>query len=106
MKSLRHVVSVMRPTKTKGTLGETQGESEIVMNQWPCSIETLQGREAELARQTFASATLKVEGYGDPRRPFMATDYLQFGSRKLCIGFINDKQQNGLQLSLLCGEKT
>lgn len=114
MTNLRHVVNVMRPTKNKGTVGESQGQPDVVMRNWPCSIETLQGREADLARQTFASATLKVEGYGDPRNPFKATDYLEFVDgvtgtkdkpRKLYIGVVNDEKQNGIKLTLLCGEE-
>jgi hypothetical protein len=113
-KNLRHVVKVMRPTKTTNTLGNTQGEPEVICKQWPCSIETLQGREAELARQTFASATLKVEGWGNPQNPIRETDYLEFVDgvlgtidkpRKLYVGVVNDLKQNGIELSLLCGEE-
>jgi hypothetical protein len=110
---MRHVVKVMRPPKNTGTIGQTQGEPETICKEWPCSIETLQGREAELARQTFASATLKVEGYGNPNNPIRETDYLEFVDgvigtkdkpRKLYVGVVNDKRQNGIELTLLCGE--
>jgi hypothetical protein len=107
MKNLRHVVSVMRPTEATDTIGNTRGAPQQIFGQWPCSIETLSGRELELARSTYADATLKVEGYGDPGKRFKVTDYLtggSIGSRVLNIGFINDRQQNGIQLSLICGE--
>ncbi len=109
MKSLRHVVKVMRPTKATGGRGQIQGTPETVFNEWPCSIETLNGREVVQARTVFAEATLKVEGYGDPAKRFKERDYLtggSIGSRVLNIGFINDMQQNGVKLSLLCGERT
>ncbi len=109
MKSMRHVVNVMRPTDAEGTRGQSQGTPEQILKQWPCSIETMSGREIEQARTVFAEATHKVEGYGNPGNRFKERDYLTGGSigeRKLAIGFINDKQQNGVELSLLCGERT
>lgn len=112
MKAMCHVVNVMRPPKAHGTLGQTQGQPETIIRNWPCSIENLSGRELELARSTFAAATLKVEGYGDPRKPIEARDYLELASltpgkqpRKLFVGFVDDKMQNGIELSLICGEE-
>jgi head-tail adaptor len=101
---MRHVVNVMRPTKAKGTLGETQGTDKTVMKNWPCAIKTLTGNEQEDARQNGATANLEVSGYGNPGNPFKETDYLQFGERKLNIAFIDDVNQNGIELRLLCGE--
>jgi len=109
MKSLRHVVNVLRPTEAEGTRGQSQGQPDTICKEWPCSIETLSGREVVQARTIFAEATHKVEGYGDPGNRFKERDYLtggSIGTRKLAIGFINDIQQNGVQLSLLCGERT
>ena len=102
----RHLVNVMRPTDTEGTRGQSRGEPQTIYKNWPCSIATLNGREVEQARSVFAEATHKVEGYGNPAKRLAERDYLQFGERTLHIGFINDKQQNGLMLSLLCGERT
>lgn len=107
-------VNVMRPTKTTDTIGNTRGKPETIIADWPCSITTLSGRELELARQTFAAASLKVEGYGDPKRPIRETDYLEFDDgvistkdepRKLHVGVVIDADQNGIELSLLCGEE-
>lgn len=111
--NMRHVVKVMRPTKTTNDIGNTQGNPTIIFEKWPCSIETMSGRELELARQTFAAASLKVEGYGNPKNPIRETDYLEFidgvtgtkeKPRKLHVGVVNDKRQNGIELSLICGE--
>lgn len=101
---MRHMVTVMRPTQAQGTRGEPQGKDAVIVKDVPCSIETLSGREGELARQIFAAATYRVQMYGDPSKPIENTDYLQFGSRRLNIGFINDRQQNGIELELLCEE--
>lgn len=103
--TLRHVATVLRPPESNyGTLGQKQGQDEVIYKDWPCSIETLSGRESEYARQNYATATLVVKGYTDPAKPIKATDYLQFGARKINIGFVNDVDQNGLQSELLCGE--
>ncbi len=104
MKSLRHVVKVMRPTKNEGSLGELQGNPEVICNQWPCSIDALSGNEQERARQNGVTATYKIEGYGNPDKPFKETDWLELGERKFNIANIEDVQLNGVKLKLLCGE--
>jgi len=49
--------------------------------------------------------THRVRMYGDPSKPLTHTMYLKtWSGRKLNIGFINDVQQNGVELELLCGE--
>jgi len=100
----RHIVDVMRPTKNSGTLGETQGQPEVVIKNWPCSIVTLSGSEAESARQNTSGATLEVRGYGDPNNPIDEDCFLKFGNRNLTIVAINDEDQNGIKLRLMCGE--
>lgn len=113
MKSMRHVVNVMRPTKTKASLGQSQGNPEIVLKNVPCSIENLNGRELELARTSFASANVKVGLYGNPANPIFSTDYCEVvgqknrkgEARRLNIGSINDRFQNGVELTLICGEE-
>jgi head-tail adaptor len=94
----------MRPGEAVGSLGELQGKPETVIKNVPCSIKTLSGNEQESARQNGVTATLAVEMYGDPNKPLKEKDWLEFGSRKLNIAHIEDVNQNGLQLKLLCGE--
>lgn len=105
---MRHVVNVMRPTEATGTVGELQGQDATVIALVPCSIESLSGREAEIARSVYADVTLKVEMYADPRKPVTANDYLTggtIGTRKLYIGFVKDSNNMGTgTLELLCSE--
>ena len=102
---LRHVVTVKRPPKgNRGTLGQKQGTDDTIYKDWRCSIETLSGREAEQARQNFASATLSIKGYTDPKKPIQNTDYLQFGERRFEVGFVNNVDQLGIVAELLCAE--
>ncbi len=108
MTSLRHVVRVMRPAPPGGESSQTI-PPQAIRNEVPCSIETMNARESERMQQMYAGANVKVEGHGDPAKRFKERDYLtggSIGSRVLNIGFINDIQQNGLKLSLLCGERT
>lgn len=106
MKNMRHVVNVMRPTKATGTLGELQGQPEIVCEKWPCSIKPISGNESESARQNAPGATFAVEGYGDPKWKDLEQCYLTGGSigeRRLNIAFVDDENLNGVKLRLLCG---
>jgi hypothetical protein len=100
----RHVVTVMRPATSDGTLGETQGQPTVVYQTWPCSIKPLSGAESQDVRQTGASRTFEIEGYTDPKKPIKETDYLKFGERTLHIAYIDDLIQNGVQVRLVCGE--
>lgn len=105
MRNLRHIVTVKRPRQGNlGTRGQKQGEDETIYAEWPCSIETLSGSEAELARQNFPTASLSVAGYTDPAKPIKATDYLLLGTRRINVGFVNDVDQMGLKAELICGE--
>ena len=107
MRNMRHVVNVMRPTLAVGSRGEAEGQDQQVLKEVPCSIETLSGREAELARSVYPDATYKVEMYADPRNPVTAVMYLTggtLGTRRLNVGFVNDRDLKGVQYELLCGE--
>lgn len=101
---MRHVVTVMRPAEAVGSLGQTQGQPTVVYHQWPCSIKTLNGSETNDVRQVGASRTFEIEGYTDPKKPIKETDYLTLGSRTLHVAFVDDEQQNGVKVRLVCGE--
>jgi head-tail adaptor len=101
---LRHVVTVMRPTLATGTLGQTQGNPLTIYEQWPCSMKTIGGSESVQGQQVSGSRTLEIEGYTDPRKPIVERDYLKFGSRTLHVSFVDDIDQNGTKVRLVCGE--
>ena len=101
---MRHVVTVMRPTEAVGTLGQAQGQDQTIYQQWQCSIKTVGGSESVQGQQVSGSRTLEVEGYTDPRKPIKTEDYLKFGSRTLSVSFVDDIDQNGTKVRLLCGE--
>lgn len=100
----RHTVDVMRPATGEDSRGQRSGSPTTLIASVPVEIKTLNGRELEQARQTYAAATYSVEMYGDPAIPIKELDYLQFGERKLYIGHVHDPDQNGIKLILLCGE--
>ena len=105
----RHLVNVMRPTKNLDERGQLQGVDETIVAEWPCSIETLSGSKDATERMTVPNATHRVEGYGDPARPFKNKDYLTggtLGKRSFAIELKNDMDFNETKLSLLCSEIT
>lgn len=102
---LREIVDVMQPADAIGSRGQQIGHDTVYIPQVPCSIETLNGSESDAARQVYAEVTHRVRMYGDPSKPLTHAMYLKtWSGRKLNIGFINDVQQNGVELELLCGE--
>ena len=105
--NLRHYVNVMQPTDAEGTRGEREGIDKTVRQGVPCSIETLSGVEGERARGTYGDVTYKVTMRADRLRPVTNAMYLTgatLGKRKLHIAFVNDVDQMGFELQLLCGE--
>lgn len=104
---MRHIVNVMRPTGAVGSLGELQGQPTLVLKEWPCEIKTLSGKEQEAARQNGADAQFSAEGYGPLPTDAIEQCYLTggtLGKRKLNVAFVDDKNLNGINLRLLCGE--
>lgn len=103
---MRHRVNVMRPPSPQGEPGQLNSQATELIKNVPCSIEPLSGREAERMQQMYATATLTVGMYGDPAKPLKTTDWLidQTGKR-LNIMHIKDKQRNGIELELTCGEE-
>lgn len=94
----------MRPTEAEGSLGQTQGQPQTIYQNWPCSIKTIGGSESIQGQQVTGSRTLEIEGYTDPRKPIKVQDYLTYGSRTLNVNFVDDVDQNGIAVRLVCGE--
>lgn len=109
-KNMRHRVNVMRPTSAEGSIGQLQGKPELLMANVPCSIKPISGSsESEDARQNGVVAQLTVELYADPRKPIKERDWLYVhpitdDCRKLNIAYVQDEEQNGIELTLFCGE--
>lgn len=101
---LRHYVNVLLGPDATDDHGQAVGLDTVYIKDVPCSIETLSGRESEIARQQYAEATHLVKCYGDPARPIREHMRLRFGARLIEIGFVKDVNQNGEVLELLCGE--
>ena len=101
---MKHQVTIKRPTSTLDERGQLQGQPTILLKEVWCAIKPINGREIERARALYPEATLQVELHGDPAKRLRPKDYLEFGSRRLEIGHINDEMQNGEDLTLICGE--
>jgi len=100
---LRHRVDIQLPSTTQGTRGQRTGSSTTKAESIPCSIETLTGRELELARQVVSNATVRVT-MRYPGITLTTKHFLMFGDRQLNIGHINDVDQIGREFILTCGE--
>lgn len=104
----RHLVNVMLPTQVTGDQGQKTGPDQTVLQNVPCSIEPLNGRELEQARQVYSLASYRVTLIQDPRSPLTTEHYLRQVpcGKRLCIGFIDDRELVGVEVQLLCGEQS
>ena len=98
----KHYMTLMRPATVTDDHGGAKGLDDVIAKDVPCSLETLGGREAELARQNFATASAKVGCIGP--LPVKTLDYWLLGDRRLEIVDIQDIEQNGVNLQMLVGE--
>jgi head-tail adaptor len=103
---LKFQCDVMEPPNAQGSRGQEIGTSAVYLKGVPFSMEALSGRELEQARANWAEATYTVQMYGDPNKPIKPSHWLKFGDRLMSIGHVDDKQQNGVELTLTCGELT
>jgi len=103
-KTKRHFVTIKKTTASVGGRGQVVGEPVTVAEDVPCSIEPLSGRELENARQVVADATQRVTMWADSSWALTTKHWLEFGSRKLSIGYIRTPDEIGLEYELLCAE--
>lgn len=107
----RHSVTIKRPATTLDSRGQvdTSATPTTVAEDVPASIEHLQGREVEIARQIVPTATHRVKFFGDPAWSLTPGDYLvpdSDSTRKLNIGDIAKPEDiDAMEYILLCGEE-
>lgn len=100
--SMRHRLSVVLPSTGRGTRGQRTG-TDFVVGSVLGSIETLNGRELELARQRYAAATHRVRTW-HPGYPVTPQHYLDFRSRKFRVGHVENVDERDLELVILAAE--
>lgn len=101
---LRHICDIYRPSEAQDDRGQEHGDV-LLHKGVPCSVEPLNSRELEAARQVYSVATHTIRLYGDPKTPITHRHYLIVnGSRRFDIGEVVDLEQNGEQYKLTCGE--
>lgn len=109
MSQYRHWVDAFEPPKTLGSRGQRQGHGKRLMRNIPASIETLSGREAEVARQIVPQATLMVKIHGPIPGLAAKCYFLQHpitdASKPIHIGYVNDVHRNGRDLHCTCTEE-
>lgn len=103
---MRHAADIYRaPTGAYASRGELIGTGQLVASGVPCSIETLSGREAEIARSTYSLATHQIELFGDPAWLPLETCKLVVGQEVYHVGHVNDLEKRGVEFVLLCGQE-
>ena len=100
---LRHRVDIKLPSDTKDSRGQRTGDPVVKASRVQCSIETLNGRELEIARQVVSNATLRVR-MRYPGFDLTTKHFLTFGTRQLNIGHVNNVDQIGREFILTCSE--
>ncbi len=101
----RHRVDIYLPSTSVDSRGQRTGADDLKLEAVPAEITTLTGRQLEVARQVVSNATHQVKMRW-PGFTLNTKHYLQFGTRKLQIGHIDDSEHIGRELTLLVGEDT
>lgn len=100
----KHRVDIMTPATAMDDRGQEVGQDAVYLAGIPCSIDPINTRELDAARQIYAAATYKVKLYGDPKKPISHRHYLNWMGRRLEIGSAVDVKANGTEWELICGE--
>ena len=107
MTNMRHLVDVVEPAGVLGERGENQGDRTL-MRAVQCSIKLLSGREAEIARTRFPTASATISMHG-PIKDFGAhcklLEYpIKDGKAKAVwhVGYVDDPTRTGRELHCLC----
>lgn len=107
----RHFGDIARPPTTLDSRGQldTSVADTVVAVEVPFSLKPLRGRELEIARQTFAEATVRVTMHVDPDWALTVKDKIVRRSgpntgRELKVGYIFDEEMVGQETAMLCGE--
>ncbi len=104
---MRHRVDVYEPVSqslNSDSRGQRAAADKLIRANVPCSIQTISGREAALANQLQIEVTLMVRMNGDPAKPMTARQRLNRGGVWMEVAHVNDVNQDGRNLELLCGE--
>lgn len=111
MMRYRHFVDVLRRSEGTDSRGQSLKGYTVLMKDVPCSIDTLSGREAEVAHRLVGTATHQVEMRGpiaglSPECKLGEHPKNGDGTYKsyLAIGHVNDPTRTGRDYTLLVTE--
>jgi SPP1 family predicted phage head-tail adaptor len=101
---LRHVVTLQAPVETKDAVGVV-AKDWLTLGHFRANVRTLSGREAMLAKQTVASATIGVTlRHLGMSYPITCQHRILFGDSVLGISNVNNVGNRNRQYELLCEE--
>lgn len=100
----RHECHIVRIPSTLDSTGQKTSAPVICWPHVPCRVETLSGRQAEVARALYAQAEFRVttdfiEGVNERHRLLLIPS-----DRQLHIGYVQDTDLEGVELVFLCSE--
>lgn len=104
---LRHRILVQSPTRTVNAFGEPviSWTPAVAVCERSASVTPLSGVELERARQVQEEVTHQVVLRGDPEtRTITPADRVVFEGRFLQIVSVLDRDERGIELTLLCKE--
>lgn len=104
-----HIGDIKRPATGVDSRGQVTGVDTTVASSVPFALRPLRGREREIARQEFASASVMVTMHTDPTWALTSEDKIVRTSgpnsgRELNIGYVFDEELDGRDTKIICGE--
>lgn len=105
-----HTATIKGPPSGESSAYDGRGQPTdadvTVLADVPCSVVELAGRELEVARKVFASATYRVMMWGEPGTVINTQHYLTLDSSEvLYIGHAVDSDLMGYEYVLLCSRE-
>lgn len=101
----RHVVSIMRPSTTLDPRGQVTGPDTQVAGSVYASVEYLNGRELEIARQIEPDVSMRIRFFVSESWALKTSDFLLYRGSRVGIGYISYKEDIRLEATCLCQEE-
>lgn len=102
----RHICNLVQAPTGVDTHGLPSGSDTPILANIPCQIESLSGRQAELAHQLYPSASKRIECVLSPDVTINTNmAFVEVAtSKRFEIGYVEDEERNGYSISCLCSE--
>jgi hypothetical protein len=102
----RHVLNLVQKSTSQDTRGQPTGSDTVIVANVFCSIDSITGRQSEIAHQLYPSATKTIRctlDSGTTVNTNMAWVEVATGKR-FEIGYVHDELRYGMEIETLCSE--